>query len=234
MRAWVLIMIRILETFEQVGKAVITLQRRGCHLHSVPQKNWDMAQILGILDDEKPNCILDMGCGGWHVLRLCRDNGVRNIFGVDLRLRLIDRLRPYYFAIKNKSTKLPYRVIRGDLTKTNFPNNTFDVITCLSVIEHGVNIESFLKEASRLLRHDGKLYVSTDYWEPKILIENSVRPFGLNWKIFSKKEIKNLVNMAKEYNLKMEDESIPSTKEKVVHWGGKDYTYISLIFKKVI
>jgi len=226
-------MIRILESFEQVGKAVLTLQKRDYHLHSIPQKNWDMAQILEILDNEKPNCILDMGCGGWHVLTLCRDCGVRNIFGVDLGLRLIDRLRPYLYAIRNKSTKLPYRVIRGDLTKTSFPNNSFDVITCLSVIEHSVNVESFLKEASRLLKRNGKLYVSTDYWEPKILIEKSMRPFGLTWNIFSKEEIKNLVNIAKEYNLKMDDESIPPPKEKVVHWGGKDYTYISLIFKKV-
>jgi len=227
-------MIRLLESFEQVGKAVLTLQRRGYHLHSTPQKNWDLAQILSILDNEKPNTILDMGCAGWHVLTLCRDWGVENIWGIDLEFRLVDRLRPYLYAIRNKSVKLPYRVIRGDMTKTNFPNNSFDVITCLSVIEHGVNVESFLKETSRLLRRNGKLYVSTDYWEPKILVEKSIRPFGLNWNIFSKKEIENLVDIAKKCNLKMDDESISQTKEKVVHWNKKDYTYISLIFKKVI
>jgi SAM-dependent methyltransferase len=227
-------MIRILESFEQVGEAVLTLQKRGCPLHSTPQKNWDMAQILGILDNEKPNWILDMGCGGLHVLTLCRDYGVPNIFGVDLEFRLIDRLRPYLYAIRDKSTKLPYRLIRGNLTKTSFPNNSFDLITCLSVIEHGVNVESFLKEASRLLRQNGKLYVSTDYWEPKISVEKSIRPFGLSWNIFSKEEIKDLVNRAKKCNLLIEDENIPSPKEKVVHWNGKDYTYISLIFKKVI
>src|SRR5437764_470272 len=51
-----------------------------------------------------------------------------------------------------------------DLTRTPFRDQSFDVITCLSVIEHGVELEAYVREMSRLLRPGGYLITSTDFW----------------------------------------------------------------------
>lgn len=226
-------MIRVLQSLEEVQRAIRVLQKSGCGYHSDPIKNWDMAQINEILEGSgKDIYVLDMGCGFSQVLKFLHKKGLTRCFGIDLSTSLSDILTLLGFMIKEKTIKTPYKLVRGDLTKTSFPNNSFDIVICLSVIEHGVNVNSFLKEASRVLKSNGILYVSTDYWEPKILTNDVPKPYGLDWNIFSEKEIQSLINIAKKYNLRMGDENIPPTKDKVVHWNKKDFTFISLIFKK--
>lgn len=226
-------MIRVLQSLEEVGRAIGVLQKSECGYHSDPIKNWNMAQINEILEESgKDIYVLDMGCRFSQVLKFLHKKGLTNCFGIDLSISVSDILALLGLMIKEKTIKPPYKLVRGDLTKTSFPNNSFDIVICLSVIEHGVNVNYFLKETSRVLKSNGILYVSTDYWEPKILTNDVPKPYGLDWNIFSKKEIQSLINIAKKYNLRMEDENIPPTKDKVVHWNKKDSTFISLIFNK--
>ena len=225
--------IRVLKSFDEVGEAMFWLRERDYPLHNEPPKNWDMMQIAQILEEVKPASVLDMGCGGLRVLRLCHRMGIKNSYGIDLQLSLLERLAPFKLMLDNRSFQLPFKVLKDDLTKTRFKDKSFDVITCLSVIEHGVDTEAFLKEASRLLRKNGVLYVSTDYWEPKIHVNKSIRIFGLSWKIFSKKEIISLINLAEEFDLKLENSEIPPTGKKVQVWSGNYFTYISCAFKKI-
>jgi len=225
-------MIKVLRSLTEVERAIGVLQKEGCGYHADRLKNWDLAQINDILRGlEKDARILDMGCGGSEVLKFCCRRGFVDCVGVDLSISLEDRLKQVQMMIKKK-TWTPYRLLRGDLTKTNFPSNSFDFIICLSVIEHGVDINSFLREAGRLLKSEGILFVSADYWEPKILTSDVPNPLGLNWNIFSKKEIQGLVDMAKTYDLRIQDEDIPPTKDRMIRWNRKGYTAISLIFTK--
>jgi len=83
------------------------------------------------------------------------------------------------------------------------------------------------------MRARGVLYVSADYWEPKIHVNTSIRIFGLRWKIFSKKEIVSLINLAEEFDLKLENSEIPPTGKEVQFWSGNYFTYISCVFKKI-
>lgn len=228
-------MIRVLQSFDEVERAVPILKEKGFGYHGDPLKNWDLLTIMEILERyERDICVLDMGCGGTAcaVLRVLYNRGFTNCYGIDLSISMEDKLMQVWLMIKNKTLRVPFRLTKGDLTKTRFSSESFDFIICLSVIEHGVDVGSFLKEAGRLLKTHGMLYVSTDYWEPKIPMDFSLKPLGLDWKIFSKKEIQGLIDVAKKYDLRMDGEQIPPVKEKVVHWGGKDYTTISLIFNK--
>lgn len=227
-------MIKTLKSLEEVGIAIGVLQKEECGYHFDALKNWDLTQVNSILKKIEKNArILDIGCGesASSVLRFCHKKGYKNLVGIDLSIPIEDRLIQLQLMMKNKSIRPPYKLVKGDATKTNFPNNFFDLIVCVSVIEHGVNINSFFKEASRLLKSHGTLYISTDYWEPKIET-GDLRPFDLEWNIFSKKEIENLFHIAEKYNLRMKNHEIPPTEDKTVHWMGKEYTFISLTFEK--
>ena len=52
--------------------------------------------------------------------------------------------------------------IIGDLTKYNshIKNSTYDIITCLEILEHTVNPFSAIEELRRILKHDGYLLLS--------------------------------------------------------------------------
>ena len=64
-----------------------------------------------------------------------------------------------------------------NITRTRFPDATFDAITSLSVIEHGVDLRAYFGEMARLLKPGGLLITSTDYFEPAIDTAGS-RPTG--------------------------------------------------------
>ena len=124
-----------------------------------------------------------------------------------------------------------------DLEKTNFQDDMFDYITSLSVIEHGVNIENYFKEMNRIMKKDGILLTSTDYWPDKILniVKTKHNPKYEPDNIFSKDEIEKDVLKAAEQNSFVLTEAIDFRYEdKVVHYDatGLDYTFIFFALKK--
>jgi ubiquinone/menaquinone biosynthesis C-methylase UbiE len=119
----------------------------------------------------------------------------------------------------------------GDCTKTDFEDDYFSFISCLSVIEHGVNVEDFLKESSRILRPNGHLFISTDYWQDPIDTRNQTA-FGAPVKVFTSIEILELVEAAKKYNLELTSDVELICDQRVVNWIGMDYTFINLLFCK--
>jgi FkbM family methyltransferase len=101
------------------------------------------------------------------------------------------------------------------------------------VIEHGVDIHDFFAEAQRLVRPGGLLVLTTDYWEEKIEIPSEFRIFGLPWMIHSKEEIESLIQEASKYGFDpLDGESIPACGDPCVRWGGYEYTFILLAFRR--
>jgi len=226
-------MIRVLNSWEDLGKSIGKLQKARCGYHGDATKNWDLSQINEIFRNyEKDIRILDMGCRASHILRFAYERGFRNCIGIDLSISIEDRLSQVQLMLRDKTLRRPYRLMKMNLMKTTFPDHYFDFIICLSVIEHGVNIDSFLKESSRILKNGGTLFVSTDYWEPKINTDDS-QLFGLKWNIFSRREIEDLIGLAKNYGLMMDSCEIPPVGEQIIHLLGRNYTFISLFFRKM-
>ena len=93
---------------------------------------------------------------------------VTEAYGIDLKIGPLSRAKQWARMVRSRSLKLPYRLRQGDLTRTPFSTGMFDVGICISVIEHGVPLELFLKESYRILRPGAPLLVTTDYWEPRI------------------------------------------------------------------
>jgi 2-polyprenyl-3-methyl-5-hydroxy-6-metoxy-1,4-benzoquinol methylase len=99
--------------------------------------------------------VLDVPCGmGWGTSLI---RGARRLVGVDISEEAITEAIRRYGTIAEFST--------GDMGHLNFPDNTFDVVSCLEGIEH-VPLEvghRFLQEAERALRPGGRLLLSSPY-----------------------------------------------------------------------
>ena len=104
---------------------------------------------------EKKNKWLDLGCGRQLLSRWrfghekVLIDKVKTVFGIDY---------DYLSLTKHKTIK---NVLRGNIAKLPFPDNTFDLITSNMVFEHLDNPEKQLKEITRVLSQGGKLIFHT-------------------------------------------------------------------------
>ena len=94
--------------------------------------------------------VLDVGCGTGTVLKRlslrCRIEG----YGIDVEENMIEQ-------VKIKCPEMKISLCSCD--STPFEDNTFDVITACMAYHHFPNKEAFIKEAYRLLKKGGKLYI---------------------------------------------------------------------------
>jgi SAM-dependent methyltransferase len=131
--------------------------------------------------------------------------------------------------------RVPGLVFRqGSLTRTPFPDASFEIVTCISVIEHGVGLDDFFAEMRRLLVPGGHLLVSTDYREPKLATDDVDRAitFGLPWTVFSRAEIEAAVAIAGRHGLDLVQPIRWRGAGSPVRWAGKEYTFIFLALRK--
>jgi len=227
-------MIKVLQNWEEIGQCVRKLCRENLPTHQSPEKNWDFYQIYEVAKDLAPTAdMIDLGCAGSNILKLLSAMGYTNLRGIDLTVPIMDRLRQGIRMWRNHSLRRPYRISRQDMTKTRFDDESFDLAVCVSVIEHGVDCDRFLAEASRILKPGGRLLVTTDYWEEKIPVDSSIRDFKLPWMIFSRAEITELIQKAKTYSLQLWEESeIPDCGNRCAVWNQKEYTFLCVVFRK--
>ncbi|WP_179228452.1 class I SAM-dependent methyltransferase [Leptolyngbya ohadii] len=219
-------MIEVLPDRQTVQTATQILQQQGLPTHLTPQKNWDQALLAQLLEPiDRQAAILDMGCGDCCTLDFLAALGFTSLHGIDLQIKDLQADKP---------ESRPYQLSEGDLMHTPFADRSYEVLTSISVIEHGVDLNAFFAEADRLLKPNGILYVTTDYWETKIPIDSTIKPFGLSWQIFSREEIQQAIDLAEQHGLTpIQETAIPACQESPVSWYSRDYTFIALAFRKV-
>jgi len=142
--------IKVLLTKNEIEDATNKLHKLGLAGHHDPQKNWDLNLTIEVLNGISRNArILDAGSGSKAIFgNSSYELGYKNIFASDLQS---------YSGSKIRFT-------REDISHTNYQDNFFDLIGCLSVIEHGINIDKFLQEMYRITKKNGVLCISTDFW----------------------------------------------------------------------
>jgi len=98
-------------------------------------------------------------------------------------------------AIDKKSSNKYYKVIKDDITKTRLKEQ-FQIITCLSVLEHIPDHQAAVKNMFRLLIPGGYLILSFPYNEDQYyenIYDHPEAGYGKNYKfitqIYSRKEI---------------------------------------------
>lgn len=122
---------------------------------------------------------------------------------------------------------------KGDITGTTFPDHSFDVITCLSVVEHGVDLPSYFAEVSRILKPGGMLITSTDYYPEPIDTQGKVA-FGVPIHIFDRAEMLDILGMPGKYGLESTEPVNLDCSEKPIHWAGLDYTFLIFTLQKSV
>ena len=192
-------------------------------LHRGPEKNWDhLAAVSTILTNTKPGArILDAGAEIYsNVLPALFLYGYRDLHGINLSFTAPTR-------------RGPIRYIPGDLTQTPYAAGSFDAITCMSVIEHGVPLQDYFREMWRLLKPGGLLITSTDYYPTPIDTRGQVA-HGMPIKIFSKPELQAAIDLAKREGFEQTGPIDLECDEKPIHWEqfGLDYTFVLFTLKK--
>lgn len=124
--------------------------------HRIEEKYWwfiarrDMIfRLIKHLNIRKNSKILDIGCSGGRLIKCLGLKGFRNIYGIDISQKAINLCKKN--GMKN--------VFIMDCAKTNFSNETFDIIIASDILEHIKNDASALAEWGRIMKPGGKLII---------------------------------------------------------------------------
>lgn len=178
-------------------------------------KSWDVLKTAELIEARFPRDarILDLGAYCSEILCVLHKLGFRHLTGIDLNPAV--RAMPF-------GDRIRYEV--GDFLRTPFSDRSFDVITSISVIEHGFDGPRLLAEISRLLAPGGCFIASFDYWPEKIDTRDT-RFFGMDWRIFSRDEVRAFVGEAARYGLVPLGPLALDSSERTVSAAGRHYTF---------
>jgi SAM-dependent methyltransferase len=185
-------------------------------------KSWDVLKTVDFIETNVPRSasILDLGAFASELPCILHKLNYSNLVGVDLNPEI--RNMPYASSVR-------YEV--ADFMHTPFASESFDVITAISVIEHGYDAEALLRELSRLLRVGGCFVASFDYWPEKIE-SDGIKIFDMDWRIFSEQEVRSFIQQAREYGLLVPGEIDLDGAERAISCAGRDYTFAWLVLRK--
>lgn len=209
----------VLRTQEEKHQAAEQVKNIGLPQVADAPKNWDCLAALDCIlaNTTRTARVLDAGAETYSRLLpwLCL-YGYRKLDGINLVFKTTQKLGPITYS-------------NGDITSTEYKSATFDAIACLSVIEHGVDLKKYFREASRILKPGGVLITSTDYWETPIDTKGR-QMFGAPVHVFTRDEILAAIDLAAQNALTLTSPVDLGCDQKVVHWNEVDLDYTFLIF----
>lgn len=205
-----------LKTRSQIDESTKWLQENGYVTHPISCKDWELKQITERLTDGD---LLDMGADGSFILH----NAIRkDVKGKKIGIDLSEVMG------ENKAEGAEY--YQGDLMATPFEDESFDTIVSLSTIEHEVDLALFMREASRLLRKNGSLIVSFDYW-PQRVDTKGLMLYGLKWNILNQADVFYLMELSLFNDLRKQDPIDWAVQDAVINdkycspFSGISYTF---------
>lgn len=113
-----------------------------------------MAKRWGV---DKIRSVLDVGCGVGHWGRMlsCILPKQAKILGIDRENEWVEQARQ---RVKNMKNRFEYR--QGVVESISFPDQSFDMVTCQTVLIHVPDVKLVLEEMYRVLKPGGLLIVA--------------------------------------------------------------------------
>ena len=147
--------------------------------NQIAHKWWDPTSEFKPLHDINPlrlnfinqNCplmdkkVLDVGCGGGILSESMAQLGAK-VTGLD-QSDIAIKIAQLHSKENNLSIDYKLLNIEDFIKKTKIK---FDVITCLEMVEHVPNPASIIEACSKLLKKNGRLYLSTINRNPKAFL----------------------------------------------------------------
>jgi len=213
----------VLRSQSDYDTAIAECRRLKLPLHHDPPKNWDaLGAVSLVLHSVERNArVLDAGAARYSpILPWLYLYGLRSLVGVNLEFT---RTRSHG----------PVRYEPGDITAMAFADQSFDAMTCMSVIEHGVPLEPFAAEAARVLRPGGILVLSTDYAKDPPDTAGLIA-YGSPVKILGPGDVDELVAIASSQGLQLVGKLRMDHPGRPLHWSrmNLDFTFIRLCFAR--
>lgn len=235
----------VLKTYSEVAEAKRLLEALNLFRHHDSSKSWDTYKMIEIMNkSDKNSFILDVGCNDSPILPLLKRLNFSNLYGCDLVLKprynwnfmniIYSCYRREYKPIVEMHSDRCFNLSTQSLEETGYQEDMFDYVTSLSVIEHGVDINKYFLEMSRILKKGGCLLTSTDYWPEKIINTKHVLSRGAPDNIFDRIEIEDAIEIGGKYGLRLIEPIDYTHANKVVRWKetGLDYTFIFFAMRK--
>lgn len=94
------------------------------------------------------SAVLDIACGNGSMLKGLRENGFKNLSGLEISNYAVTRLREEGFIM-----------IHGKLPQISAQNETYDCVIASQVLEHVIRRNKFAKEINRVLKQNGEAYI---------------------------------------------------------------------------
>lgn len=214
----------VLKTKAEVDEAVAEAARLRLPQFSDPPKTWDtLGALHEIVSRTDTNAkVLDAGAELYsRILPWLYLYGYRNLTGNNL---VFDKSH----TVKRGTIAYEY----GDITATRFADKHFDAITCLSVVEHGVDLQKYFAEMARILKPGGVLVTSTDYFEQPT-DTRGLSAYGTPIRVFTRADIQKAVEGAKKVGLRLTQPIDYSSQERVVTWKQFGLSYSFIIFSMI-
>ena len=133
-------------------------------LHQInPLRLGWIEQTVGKLDGLK---VLDVGCGGGILSEAMAQRGAQ-VLGIDLAERSLKVAQLH--ALESGQTRVQYREVAAEALAAEQPA-TYDVVTCMEMVEHVPDPASIVQACSQLVKPGGWVFLSTINRNPKAFL----------------------------------------------------------------
>ena len=138
--------------------------------------------LLSRLDLAPSSKVLDVGCGTGYLLENMAERQAIQGYGIDATQNMID-------IAKEKCPDMTIQTSACE--KTPFDDGTFDILTACMAYHHFSDKSGFIKEAARILKTGGCLYIADPRFPFPVrkTINGVLRLFKVTGKFFTPQEI---------------------------------------------
>ena len=114
---------------------------------------------LDLIGDVRNQRVLDVGCGTGRYCELLAKKGA-NVVGIDPSAKMLE------YAKRKITPNCRFELRLGRVEDASFPSNHFNVVVSALTVGHIIELESVIREVSRIIKSGGSLIVSDihPYW----------------------------------------------------------------------